>query len=197
VCSQRFSTLGKFEGLEEILRWPAKFGTLFALRQCVSLQEPPMKRQRRKAGDVVRIDLGAGFHTYAHVLHDASFAFYDCRLVGEASLPEILASQILFRIAVMNHAVKTGRWPVIGHEPFEGAMLSPKFIQEPIDKTMFSIYENGVIPAATREQYRGLERASVWEPEHVEDRLRAHYAGNVNHIVELLKLRDCGRTMLL
>jgi hypothetical protein len=155
-----------------------------------------MKRQRRKAGDVVRIDLGAGFHTYARVLLGALFVFYDCRLVGEASLPEILASQILFRIAVMNHAVKTGRWPVIGHEPLEGAMLivPPTFIQDPIDKSIFSIYENGGIPAPTREQCRGLERASVWEPEHVEDRLRAHYAGKVNHIVELLKLRDCGRT---
>jgi hypothetical protein len=174
------------------------FSRLEAL-ELSSPQEPPMKRQRRKAGDVVRIDLGAGFHTYAHVLLDASVAFYDCRLVGEASLPEILASQILFRIAVMNHAVKTGRWPVIGHEPLKGAMLvlPPKFIRDPIDKTIFSIHENGVIPAAIREQCRGLERASVWEPEHVEDRLRAHYAGKVNHIVELLKLRDCGRTMLL
>jgi hypothetical protein len=96
-----------------------------------------MKRQRRRAGDVVRIDLGAGFHTYARVLPNPSFAFYDCRLVGEASLPEILASPILFRIAVMNHAVKTGRWPVIGHEPLNGAILClpPKFIQDPIDKT--------------------------------------------------------------
>lgn len=157
-----------------------------------------MKRQRRRVGDVVRIDLGAGFHTYARVLPNASFAFYDCRLVGEASLPEILACQVLFRIAVMNHAVKTGRWPVIGHEPLKGAMLilPSEFMQDPIDKTTFS-YDNGVIPAATGEQCRGLERASVWEPEHVEDRLRAHYAGNVNHIVELLKLRDCSRTVLL
>jgi hypothetical protein len=162
-------------------------------------KEPPMKRQRRKAGDVVRIDLGAGFHTYARVLLNAWFAFYDCRLVGEASLPEILASQILFRIAVMNHAVKTGRWPVIGHEPLKGALLvlPPKFIRDPIDKTIFSIYENGIIRAATWEQCLRLERASVWEPEHVEDRVRAHYAGNLNHVVELLKLRDCGRTMLL
>jgi Immunity protein 26 len=158
-----------------------------------------MKRQRRRAGDVVRIDLGAGFHTYARVLLDASFAFYDCRHVGEASLLEILASRILFRIAVMNHAVKTGRWPVIGHEPLNSEMLilTPEFIPNPIDRTILSIYENGAVSVATREQCRGLERASVWEPEHVEDRLRAHYAGNVNHVVELLKLRDGSRTMLL
>jgi hypothetical protein len=151
-----------------------------------------MKRQRRRVGDVLRIDLGAGFHTYARVLPDASFAFYDCRVVREASLPEILASQILFQIAVMNHAVTTGRWAMIGHEPLSGAMLllPPKFIQDPIDKAIFSIYENGVIRPATREQCLGLERASVWEPEHVEDRLRDHYAGRMNHIVELQKLSD-------
>ena len=67
-----------------------------------------MKRQRRRVGDVLRIDLGAGFHTYARVLPEASFAFYDCRVGRDASLPEILASQILFQIAVMNHAVTTG-----------------------------------------------------------------------------------------
>jgi hypothetical protein len=113
-------------------------------------------------------------------------------------MPEILASQILFRLAVMNHAVKAGRWPVIGHEPLKGEMLilPPNFIQDPIDKRFFSVYENGIIPAA-RGQCRGSERASVWEPEHVEDRLRAHYAGSVNHIVELLKLRDYSRAMLL
>ena len=162
-------------------------------------KEPPMQRQRRRAGDVVRIELGAGFHTYARVLPEAWFAFYDCRVVVGASLPEILASQILFRITVMNHAVKTGRWPVIGHDPLKGAMLvlPPKFIQDPIDKTIFSIYENGMIRAATSKQCPGLERASLWEPEHVEDRLRAHYAGNLNHVVELLKQRDCGRTKLL
>jgi hypothetical protein len=158
-----------------------------------------MKRQRRRAGDVVRIDLGAGFHTYARVLPDPLVAFYDCRRVGEASLPEVLSSQILFRLAVMNHAVKAGRWPVIGHEPLKAEMLllPPNFIQDPIDETIFSIYENRALPAGTREQPHGFERALVWEPEHVEDRLRAHYAGNVNHIVELLKLRDYSRTMLL
>ena len=154
-----------------------------------------MKRQRRRAGDVVRIDLGGGFHTYARVLHGASIAFYDCRLVAEASLPEILASQILFLIEVMNYAVKTGRWPVVGHEPLssQAFILPPKFIQGPIDKTIFSDDENG-ISVDTKERYPGLERPSVWEPEHVEDRLRAHYAGNVNYIVELLKRRDCSRS---
>jgi hypothetical protein len=158
-----------------------------------------MKRQRRRAGDVVRIDLGAGFHTYARVLPDPLVAFYDCRRVGEASLPEILSTQILFRLAVMNHAVKAGRWPVIGHEPLKAEMLilPPNFIQDPIDETIFSIYENRALPAAPGERRYGFEGAFVWEPEHVEDRLRAHYAGNVNHIVELLKLRDYARTMLL
>ena len=42
-------------------------------------------------------------------------------------------ARILFRIAVMNHAVKTGRWPVIGHEPLKGEMLilPSKFMSRP------------------------------------------------------------------
>ena len=55
---------------------------------------------------------------------------------------------------------------MIGHEPLKGEMLilPPKFIQDPIDKTIFSIYENGVITAATREQCRGLEGHQFGSP---------------------------------
>ena len=40
---------------------------------------------------------------------------------------------------------------------------------------------------AIAEECVGLERAAVWEPEHVEDRLRDHFAGRSNRWVESLK----------
>jgi len=36
----------------------------------------------------------------------------------------------------------------------------------------------------------GLERAAVWGPSHVEDRLRDHYAGRKNKWVESLRIKE-------
>jgi len=140
---------------------------------------------KRNIGDIVKIPLGDGTHTYARVLRDASFAIYDSRVTEEVPIEKVINRPVLFFVAVMDHAVKKGRWPIVGHFPLKDQLQPPPmFIQEPLSKNTFSVYENGHIRPATREECIGLERASVWEPEHVEDRLRDHYAGRKNKIVE-------------
>ena len=54
------------------------------------------------------------------------------------------------------------------------------FIQDPINGE-FSIYSDGgkIVPA-TPEEIVGLESASVWDPGHVEDRLRDYFLGVPN-----------------
>jgi hypothetical protein len=151
-----------------------------------------MKRQQRNIGDVVKIDLGDGFHSYARVLQDASFAVYDCRTQDDLPMVQILFNPILFWVAVMDSAVKKGRWTIVGSAPLEPSLVvpPPKFIQDPMDKEKFSIYEHGQIRPAKKEECIGLERASVWDPEHVEDRIRDHYAGKVNKWVESEKIKS-------
>ena len=96
---------------------------------------------------------------------------------------------ILFYVAVMNRAIKEKRWTVEGHSPLEEGLQSPpRFIQDALNKKKFEIYEHGRIRPATRQECLGLEREAVWEPEHVEDRIRDHYAGRPNKWVELLKI---------
>jgi hypothetical protein len=148
-------------------------------------------KQRRVVGDVVKIDLGEGAHSYARVLPDATFAFYDSRSKTELPLAEIVTLPVLFQIAVMDHAVKGGRWPVVGHSPLENdlANVRPRFIQDRLQPDKFSIYDGGEIRPASREECNGLESAAVWEPSHVEDRLRDHYAGRSNKWVESLRMR--------
>ena len=51
----------------------------------------------------------------------------------------------------------------------------------------FSIYHQGNILPATYEEIKNLECAAVWEPEHVEDRLRDYFSGVPNVWVEDLK----------
>jgi hypothetical protein len=149
-------------------------------------------RQKRVIGDIVRIDLGDGFHGYARVLEEALFAFYDCRIRNELPVDQIIVFPVLFNIPVMNYAVKQGRWLVVGNAPLDDSLktLPPLFIQDTLKEGVFRLYEKGQMRPATREECLGLECAAVWEPTHVEDRLRDHYAGRKNKWVESLKIRD-------
>jgi hypothetical protein len=149
------------------------------------------KRQKRVPGDIVRIDLGDGVHSYARVLSEAQFAIYDCKTERDLDRETIIASPILFYVAVMDYAVKRGLWTVVGHLPLEDALLSPppRFMQDALNPTSFSIYENGSIRPAKRAECEDLERAAVWDPNHVIDRIRDHYAGVSNKWVESLKIK--------
>ena len=150
------------------------------------------KRQKRTLGDVVSIDLGGGFYGYARTLEEALYAFYDCHTKKVLPVDEIVRSPVLFQVAVMDHAVKSGCWKVLGNVPLDGALLNPpaRFIQDPLRPDQFSIYEKGRTRPATGAEAVGLERAAVWEPGHVEDRLRDHYAGRKNKWVESLKIKS-------
>ena len=150
------------------------------------------KRQKRKKGDIVQIDLGDGFHSYARVLEEAMFAFYDSRTANDLPVDQIISCRILFSIAVMNHAVMRGRWKIVGHIPLEEALVvsRPRFIQDALKPESFSIYERGAIRPATREECIGLECAAVWDPTHAEDRIRDHYLGRKNKWLESLKIKE-------
>lgn len=144
-----------------------------------------MRSQKRTVGDVVKVSLGDGTHTYARVLPEASLAFYDFRGTEELEIERIVGLPVLFYAAVMHHAIKKGRWPIVGHVPMDGRLNPPpSFIQDALNENSFSIYEGGRIRPATRQECIGLERAAVWEPDHVEERLRDHYAGRKNKMVE-------------
>ncbi|MGA3210294.1 MAG: immunity 26/phosphotriesterase HocA family protein [Terriglobales bacterium] len=150
-----------------------------------------MKSKKRTVGDIVKIPLGNGTHIYARVLPDATFAFYDSHVSEELALQTVLERPVLFFVAVMDRAIMKGRWPIVGHISLDEKLQPPpKFIQDPINKDVFRIYENGQIRSATRQECVGLERAAVWEPEHVEDRLRDHYAGRRNKWFESLRTTD-------
>ena len=64
-------------------------------------------------------------------------------------------------------------------------------IQDGLDETQFELYNpnTGEVTKATREECEGLETCAVWEAYHVESRLRDHYNGVPNDIVEALKIK--------
>ncbi len=80
------------------------------------------KRQKERIGDVVRIKLGDGFHSYARILEEGTFAFYDCRTRDDLPIDKIISSPVLFFVPVMRYAVARSIWEVIGNAPLEAAV---------------------------------------------------------------------------
>lgn len=149
------------------------------------------KRQRRLVGGVVRIKLDKTWHTYGRILEEPLFAFYDSRVKSEINAESVVERPILFKIWVMNHAVTSGRWPIVEVFPLEPHLLKePRFFkQDEFDASQVTLYsDSGPERPISRSKAAQLERAAVWEPEHVEDRLRDHYARRANKWVESLKL---------
>lgn len=147
------------------------------------------KRVKLLEGQVLYIDLNDGTHAYGRVLEEPLIAFYDKPYQGGQAplIEEVVALPIAFKIWVMNYAVTKGIWPVIGHVPLTPDLKkTPLFFKQDAMNGQLAIYQS--IPElaptyerpATYEECLGLEVAAVWDPEHVEERLRDHFAGRLN-----------------
>jgi hypothetical protein len=69
-------------------------------------------------------------------------------------------------------------------------VLPNQFVQDALHPERYSLYDpnTGVMKEADRKNCVGLERAAVWEAEHVESRLKDHYANKPNILVKRLSL---------
>lgn len=138
------------------------------------------KRQQWTQGAVVAVPLGDGFHTYAQMLVRPEYAFFDCRVQEDLSASAAVSRPVLFRLWVMGSAHSKGRWPKVGTAPVAGPLQSRvlRFNQDAMRPQDIRLTYNGCDgPLGTVADCEDLERAAVWSAEHVEDRLRSHYAG--------------------
>jgi len=143
-------------------------------------------------GALVRIDLHDGNNGFGRVLGHSEIAFYDKRIAStdQVDVDDVVRSPVLFVVSVMDSAIGSRRWPVIGVRALEAALREPReyFLKDKLSGK-FSKYrgDTGSMREATFEECRRLECAAVWDPEHVEDRLRDHFAGRSNKWVEQLR----------
>jgi len=148
------------------------------------------RRVKRKPGDVLRIDLGEGESGFGRVL-PGTIAFYQAKSPPILSVEEIVNRPILFKIWVMDYAISNGIWPVIGHVPLTKELLvESRFFKRDAITESLTIYRDSTgeeIPAS-KQECEGLECAAVWDPEHVVDRLRDHFAGRPNKWLESVSL---------
>lgn len=153
--------------------------------------EMTSSRQKPKLGDVVKIDIGGGHSCYGRVLNSPLMAFYDIRSEDEISTDQVVLQPVLFKICVYHHAVKSGRWEIIGNKALEDELKEPAifFREDILSGKLYKHYQDGREFLSNRNECMELERAAVWEPEHVEDRLRDHFDGVPNKWLESLKLK--------
>jgi hypothetical protein len=152
-----------------------------------------MAKQRRVKGSVLEIKLENGYYAYAQDLGEG-VVFFDFFLIDPISdLDQLKKVNKLFIVAIYNYPITSGRWKKVGKIPIgdEYANLPLKFIQDGLNPKLFSLYNpnNGEITDATREECEGLECASVWGADHVEDRLRDYINGVPNVWVEQLAIK--------
>lgn len=143
-------------------------------------------------GDIVRIDFDAGQHTYGLLLADPYVAVYDLPGAGDPPEPTgLLGRPILFILAVHDRALARD-WPVVGRVP-PGSPLPavPEFfLQDMFNPQSCKIIDvEGNLRQVPPEECVGLERAAVWEAEHVAERIRDYYAGRPNPHLESMKLQ--------
>ena len=152
-----------------------------------------MARQRITPGAFLELEIERAYYTYARILENASYAFYDLRSQIKVADLELIASRpVLFIVAVYDSAVNSGRWIKVGKIPLEEhfKVLPNKFIQDGLDPNRYNLYNpnTGEITETSRDNCIGLERAAIWEPEHVESRIKDYYDGISNVWVEQLRL---------
>lgn len=144
-------------------------------------------------GDIVRIDFDGGLHTYGQILAVPYVAVYDLPTADDVTdMADVVSQPILFIVAVYDRALGPKGWPVVGKAP-DGSPDVPVpeyFMQDRFNPQNCKIIDvDGNMRRVAPHECEGLERAAVWEAEHIAERLRDHYAGRSNVHLESMKLR--------
>lgn len=148
-----------------------------------------MRTIRRRVGDIVMVPLGAGFFAFAQVLREPLMVFFDVKADRQLPIDEIQSKNPAFSIWVANNAVTKGEWRVIGSAAVDPSIdQKPLFFKKDALSGALSLTHDGTdeLPVGNT-NIEHLERAAVWEPTHVVDRLNDHFAGRPN--VWALQLR--------
>ena len=148
-------------------------------------------KEDKDLGSIIKIELINGTFCFARKLKNPLYAFYDINTKDTIPpLEEIIASNILFKIWVMDRVISSNRWIKIGKLDLEDELYKPVTFchQNALNKKVY-LYINGEKSITTKEECNKFERTAVWEPEHVEDRLRDYFSGENNKWVESLRIK--------
>ena len=140
--------------------------------------------KKQKRGDLIRIDIGGGKQFHAIALTPPLIAFLGDPREHHEAVTDALHGAVIFKVCVVDSAVKSGRWAVVGNidlatvSALDGATL---FKQDRISGRL-TAYDaiSGRENSISFDEADRLECAAVWSAEHIEDRLRDHLNGVPN-----------------
>lgn len=148
-----------------------------------------LRRPRRKRGNALAIPDGFGGWFFGRELSKPLIGFYDLRSKNLLEPTQILGTPILFKVFVSDYAITDHIWRRIGWKPLEPDLSRPVdfFTQDALSGQLKIYKQGGLTIPATEDMVEGLECAAVWDPQHVEERLKDHYAGRSNRWFDSLR----------
>ncbi|WP_281322744.1 Imm26 family immunity protein [Flavobacterium aestivum] len=143
------------------------------------------KRQKITVGSILEINIDDRYYAYVQILDKGGYAFFDYKSEKHLTDLSILQEKpILFIVGVYEDVVKKGHWLKVGKLDIRQELeIQPmQFIQDAQHPDRFEFYNpnTGDITPTTKDKVKGLERAAVWDANHVEDRIRSHYEGTTS-----------------
>jgi hypothetical protein len=140
-------------------------------------------------GDIIRLPLPEGLHTYARILIDDSYAFYDAKTKAEISnLEEIISKPILFMANVNVFALKEAGWKIIGNIPLEGSLKKfyPRYFTPAHTNSanigFYEVYKDEIEQAIKNEWIGAgkLQMGGTHSSVNIEERIMDYYNGRRN-----------------
>lgn len=114
-----------------------------------------------KTGDLIKVPLRQDAWTYARILIEGSYAFYDClSTTDRADFEQIIKSDILFIAHVDIFAIKDGHWTIVTNIPLEErlAKLHPRYFNPaPMNQENVNFYEVYKTKQRTQSEKIGLK----------------------------------------
>lgn len=129
-------------------------------------------RKRVKVGNVHAIPLPDGRYAFGRMFRDGAIGIYKDTGDTIEDLPD--EEKYQFIVFLYDDVLTSGDWPVICSRPFsnsEEEWPPPTFIEDQVSEGKYSIYYKEEILSATRDECIGLEETSVWDSNHIIDRI--------------------------
>jgi hypothetical protein len=135
-------------------------------------------------GNLLRIQFGPTQFGFGRIIssRDGFFEFYDAQSSSPDTVPSepLRALPVLFTVCLHKSWTQRAGWDVIGRDQEALPAIPPQFMQGPEPGANIRIVaHDGTVRGGSCDEVLalGIERLAVWEDDHVEDRLRDHFAG--------------------
>lgn len=147
------------------------------------------KNLKLEAGDIIKIPFKKGWHTYARILVDGSYAIYDCPSnVERSDFEEILKSAILFMARVDIFGIKEGYWDIVSNISLEGKLKGfyPRYFnpapQNAENVTFYKVNKDEIEDAIKLDWIKtgNMQIDGIHDRIHIEERINDYYESKKN-----------------